>query len=516
MTKEQFIEKARKIHGDKFDYSKVEYVDNNTEVIIICPIHGEFKQTPSAHLKSIHGCKKCGCVSGNGKQTENARKSFIEKAKKIHNNKFDYSKVEYVNNHTPVCIICPEHGEFFQTPQSHLHSNGCKKCSFEKMGKEKVLSNEQFLKMAKSVHGERYDLSKVQYTGRRNKITVICPKHGEFKILAGNFLQGGGCKKCANEEQGNRRRGNTVDFVAKLKKIYGDYYDYSLVSYNDCNTPVKLICPKHGEFSATPNNLLQGHACKKCGKESYSEKTKHTIEQFIEKARKIHGDKYDYSQSVYLGARKDITVICPEHGPFTQRASAHLLGQGCPKCADNQKIDKEEFIRRAREIHGDKYNYSKVDYINNYTKVIITCPEHGDFEQLPHSHLKGNGCRKCYDDPLLEREVFELLKKNCILFVQQKTFDELKDKRKLKFDFYLPEYNVAIECQGIEHYKPIEFFGGVEAYNDRVKKDKMKIDFCKEHGIKLIHYSHLSKIKTDYPVIHTKKKLLTEINDKDL
>ena len=146
----------------------------------------------------------------------------------------------------------------------------------------------------------------------------------------------------------------------------------------------------------------------------------------------------------------------------------------------------------------------------------IICPEHGDFEQLPHSHLKGNGCRKCYDDPLLEREVFELLKKNCILFVQQKTFDELKDKRKLKFDFYLPEHNVAIECQGIEHYKPIEFFGGAEEYNDRVKKDKMKIDFCKEHGIKLIHYSHLSKIKTDYPVIHTKKKLLTEINDKNI
>ena len=353
------------------------------------------------------------------------KEQFIEKARKVHGGKYDYSKVVYVNNHTPVCIICPVHGEFKQTPQSHFHNGGCKKCSFEKMGKKRTLTNEEFLEMAKYVHGDKYDLSKVQYTGRRNKITVICPKHGDFEILAGNFLKGRGCKKCANEEQGDRRRGNTEEFIIKLKEIYGDFYDYSLVSYVDGKTPVKLICPKHGEFSAKPRNLLQGHACKECGKETGIEKTRHSTEQFVEKAKKVHGDKYDYSQSIYLGANKDITITCPEHGPFTQRASAHLLGQGCPKCANNQKIDKEEFIRRAREIHGDKYDYSKVDYINNYTKVIITCPEHGDFEQFPHSHLQGNGCQKCYEEPLLEREVLELLEKNSILYVQQKKFDGL-------------------------------------------------------------------------------------------
>ena len=444
------------------------------------------------------------------------KEQFIEKARRIHGDKYDYSKVTYVNNHTPVCIICPEHGEFWQTPASHFNNGGCKKCSFQKMGKEKVLSNEQFLEMAKSIHGERYDLSKVQYTGRRNKITVICPKHGEFKILAGNFIRGGGCKKCANEEQGNRMRGNTDDFIIKLKKLYGDYYDYSLVSYVDCSTPVKIICPKHGEFSATPNSLLQGHSCKECGKESYSEKTRHTTEQFVEKAKKIHGDKYDYSQSVYLGSNKDITIICPEHGPFTQRASAHLLGQGCPKCADNQKIDKEEFIRRAREIHGNKYDYSKVDYINNYTKVIITCPEHGDFEQFPHSHLQGNGCQKCCEEPLLEREVLELLEKNSILYVQQKKFDGLVYKRSLSFDFYLPEQNIAIECQGIQHFRPVEQFGGIDSFNEQVARDETKRKFCGENGIKLLYYNHLSKIQSDYPVIHTKKKLLTEINDKNI
>ena len=128
LTTEEFVERAKKIHGDKYDYSKVEYINNSTEVCIICSKHGEFWQKPEKHLRG-HGCAKC-CKTGIKSNTND----FIEKAKIVHGDKYDYSKVEYVNNHTKVCIICPIHGEFWQTPNSHLNGNGCFDCSYIERG----------------------------------------------------------------------------------------------------------------------------------------------------------------------------------------------------------------------------------------------------------------------------------------------------------------------------------------------------------------------------------------------
>ena len=168
MTNSEFIAKARKIHNEKYDYSKVEYINNRTKVCIICPIHGEFWQTPNAHLNG-QDCPKC---KGKIKLT---LEKFIEKAKKVHGDKYDYSKVEYINNHTKVCIICPIHGEFWQTPQHHLKGVGCPKCygNFRK-------TTEQFIEEARKVHGDKYDYSKVEYVNATTKVRIICPKHGEF------------------------------------------------------------------------------------------------------------------------------------------------------------------------------------------------------------------------------------------------------------------------------------------------------------------------------------------------
>lgn len=379
------------------------------------------------------------------------------------------------------------------------------------------MTREEFIEKAVKVHGNKYDYSKVGKTlGVRDRVIIVCPEHGEFLQLAGNHLKGSGCKKCAFVKIGENKALTQEEFINKAKAIYGNKYDLSLVEYVNANTKVKIICPEHGEFSVRPSNFLNRSACRCCGREMQRKKTLLTRDEFIERAVAIHGGKYDYSKMEYTGTKKKICIICPEHGEFWQKPYAHLSGQGCPKCANNQKIDKEEFIRRAREIHGDKYDYSKVDYKNNYTKVVITCPEHGDFEQLPHSHLQGNGCPKCNEEPLLEREVLELLEKNGILYVRQKKFDGLIYKRKLSFDFYLPEQNTAIECQGIQHFRPVEQFGGTDSFNEQVARDEVKRKFCEENGIKLLYYNHLSKIQSDYPVIHTKKKLLTEINDKDL
>ena len=186
---QNFIEKAKEIHGDKYDYSKVKYINNSTKVCIICPKHGEFWQTPNSHLR---GCGWPICSNVMKSDTTN----FIKKAKEIHDDKYDYSKVEYVNNKTKVCIICPEHGEFWQTPKNHLNGQGCPQCAVKERNKRNTLTTEYFIKKAKEIHGDKYDYSKVEYINNSNKVCIICPKHGEFWQKANDHLQGCGCPKC--------------------------------------------------------------------------------------------------------------------------------------------------------------------------------------------------------------------------------------------------------------------------------------------------------------------------------
>ena len=169
-------------------------------------------------------------------------------------------------------------------------------------------------------------------------------------------------------------------FLSKAKEIHGDKYDYSKVNYVDYHTPVTIICPIHGEFQQTPLDHLRSD-CKKCSTEKRAEMISLTTEEFIKRAREVHGDKYDYSKSVYTGYNNKITIICPVHGEFEQRASSHLEGYGCNLCiCDAKRLTKDRFVELARKVHGDKYDYSKVEYTNNKSKVTIVCPIHGEFE----------------------------------------------------------------------------------------------------------------------------------------
>lgn len=186
-------------------------------------------------------------------------------------------------------------------------------------------------------------------------------------------------------------RNLTTDaFIAKAREKHGGKYDYSKVRYTDSQTKITIICPEHGEFEQIPNNHLSGKGCPKCGGVA-----KLTTDEFIARSRNVHGDKYDYSKVRYVNARCKVTIICPEHGEFEQKAGKHLSGQGCPNCVSFARSTTDMFVMKARKVHGDKYDYSKVKYVNGKTKVTIICPEHGEFEQMPSSHLKGHGCVKC-------------------------------------------------------------------------------------------------------------------------
>ena len=353
-------------------------------------------------------------------------KEFIAKAKAVHGDKYDYSKVNYVDCNTKVTIICPSHGEFEQAPRTHLSGRGCPDCAKQRM------TTEEFIEKAKKVHGDKYDYSKVKYVNKDTKVTIICPTHGEFEQNPRSHLTGQGCPAC-----GGSRKVTTEEFIKKARKVHGDKYDYSKVDYVNNNTKVTIICPTHGEFEQKPSGHLTGRGCPYC-----SGKKKLTTEEFIEKARKVHGDKYDYSKVNYVDSNTKVTIICPTHGEFEQIPYLHYSGGGCPSCSGNKKLTTEEFVERARIVHGDKYDYSKVKYVDSNTKVTIICPTHGEFEQTPFAHLLGQGCPVCNIGFTKSYKV-SLLKTGDLLHMSPHQLIEVISSKKLPEEFkaliYTPE-----------------------------------------------------------------------------
>lgn len=192
------------------------------------------------------------------------------------------------------------------------------------------------------------------------------------------------------------KRRTTEEFIAICKEKHGDRYDYSQTKYIDSKSYVTIVCREHGPFQQTGSHHTQGRGCKKCASSSAAKSTS----MFVEKAKKKHGDRYDYSSSVYTTGKNKIAIICRQHGPFYQRPRDHISGYNCPRCSTNQRLGIDTFITRSRKIHGDKYDYSLVEYVNSFTPVIIQCSKHGNFNQLPPIHMRGSGCPMCgYDIP---------------------------------------------------------------------------------------------------------------------
>lgn len=276
------------------------------------------------------------------------------------------------------------------------------------------------------------------------------------------------------------------EFIDKANKVHGGKYDYNKVVYVNRQTKVNITCSIHGDFEQTPCNHLNGHGCHKC---NGFDKIK--TEEFILKANEIHGDKYDYSNVQYVSSLKKVLIGCKEHGLFSQRPNDHLNGKGCPlcgikKCSEKRKKTTEDFINEAIIVHGNRYDYSKVKYGGYHNNVEIICNKHGSFFQKPSKHLMGQGCPICKASSL-ENKVRKILSENKIEFNEQKKFKWLKNKQLLTLDFFLPQYNIAIECQGEQHYKPIKFFGGFERFLDDKNRDMVKYNLCNKHNINVLY-----------------------------
>ena len=367
-------------------------------------------------------------------------------------------------------------------------------------------TTEEFIKDAKKVHGNKYDYSKVDYVNANTKVCIMCPKHGKFEQRPYGHLAGNGCPTCGNKTKGDSKRSTKEEFIKKARKVHGDKYDYSNVKYIGALKKVCIICPEHGEFWQKPNDHLGGHGCHKC-----AGKYSPTTEEWIVSANEIHKGKYDYSKVKYVDAHTKVCIICPDHGEFCQEAYVHTKGCGCPICwqitvIDSKRSTKEDFIEKANEKHGSKYDYSNVKYVNCMSKVCIICPEHGEFWQSPDNHLHGCGCPKC-NLSHLERNVMNYLDDIGITYDYQKRFKWLGRQ---SLDFYLSDYKIGIECQGIQHFEEIDYFGGKESLNECKKRDKLKFKKCQKNGIKVLYYSNLG-IEYPYEVFEDVDLLFDEI-----
>ena len=360
----------------------------------------------------------------------------------------------------------------------------------------KRLTTDEIIKRFKDIHGDKYDYSLVEYKNNRTKVKIICSEHGVFEQVPPSHLFGYGCIICGYfiKNENNKRRLTTEKIIEKFKNTHGNKYNYSLVDYKNGHNKVKIVCSEHGVFEQKPNNhIILKQGCPEC----YGNKKLKT-DKFIKKSKEIHGDKYNYSLVDYKNNFTKVKIICPNHGVFEQKPNGHLIQKsGCLKCSGKNKKTTKEFILLSKNVHGDKYDYSLVDYKNGHDKVKIICKNHGIFDQRPGLHTNGkHGCPICKSSKG-EKMIQLTLEKNNIKYIKEYIFDDCKFKSHLRFDFYLPKYNICIEYDGIQHFEIVDYWGGIETLNLNKKKDKLKNDYCKKNDIKLIRIKYNRKLESE-------------------
>ncbi len=289
---------------------------------------------------------------------------------------------------------------------------------------------------------------------------------------------------------------NTEQFISKSREIHNNKFDYSKSVYNGSRNKVKIICPIHGEFETTAGNHLRGFDCKLCSNTKLKPHIPEVVPQeiIISRFREKHRDKFDYSKVTYTGLQNKVVIVCPIHGEFSQTPNNHLK-YGCGICSRPeleylQKGSQETFLKKAREIHGNFYNYNLVEYKNYFTPVVIICPAHGLFKQKPNEHIsKKANCPRCIESKG-ERFIADWLFNRKIEFIKQFTNSSFNSKK--RFDFYLPDHDLYIEYDGEFHYKPIMSTKHLAKQQER---DQKRNKWCKENNINLLVIAYLDSIE---------------------
>lgn len=434
-TQEEFLEKAREIHGDKIDFSEFVYVNSITKGKCKCNVCGyEWETRPDVLLRG------CGCKFCSGKRNGEYKKlSFEDVASKISKN-IILDKETYIDTKHKCKATCLKCGNvWYPVVRDLINGHGCNECHIIKIKKQTEINRAQ-------------------------------RKEERLKE-----------KKIKEKEDTERRK---VDFIKRATEIHNCKYIYDKVEYVNNHNKVCIICQKHGEFWQTPHDHLSGRGCVKCANEKSSLSKTAPFSEVKERLINKFGERFYFDESTYVSMAKPMRVVCNEHGEFFKTPIYLLNGGNCPLCSKTRKLTFDDFVKKANLVHNNKYIYDKVEYVNNRTKVCIICPEHGEFMQTPNDHLDGCGCPACKESKL-ESSIRRFLDENGFKYTPQMKFEWLKKINKLSLDFYLHDYNIGIECQGEQHFVNRGFMTKLDEIKSR---DTLKKELCKEHGVKLIYY----------------------------
>lgn len=353
------------------------------------------------------------------------------------------------------------------------------------------MSTQDFVTKAIAKHGDKWDYSETEYFGNNKPVAIRCRIHGIFTPLANDHLsKKAGCPKCAGV-----KRLTKDEFVAKSIAAHTEQFDYSKVIYRNVETKVKIICPKGHEFEQTPHDHMEGFGCVYCvGKAKITEK------QFLEQSKECHGDKYDYSLVNYVDNKTPVEIICKRHQKsFWQKPQNHRTGNGCPICGHVVIPDKSEFVEKAIKRRGDRYDYTHTVYIKKDVPLRIDCRVHGEFWQFPYNHLKGHNCPKCACSDVSKPES-KLLE----IFAE---FSPVSDRSVLngrELDLLFEKHKVAVEINGIYWHS--------DEHCDK-KSHVSKTEQCSEKGIKLFHFTD-HQINLKLPIVTSMIRSALKVSDR--
>jgi ssDNA-binding Zn-finger/Zn-ribbon topoisomerase 1 len=306
-----------------------------------------------------------------------------------------------------------------------------------------------------------------------------------------SHINGQGCPKCGRVSMRQNISLEYSEFLKRAENTHGKRYKYVESSYTNYTSKMKLFCSEHGIFEQTPHShISMKSGCPECGYLKSAKSNQKGWEIVLSMFTSVHGARYSYDGDSYTDVSKKIRILCGKHGWFEQKPYQHYGGSGCNQCAieevhERQKIVFEEFVRRSIAMHGDRYKYIQRDWKDIFSPIRIQCSKHGDFLQIPRDHYRGSGCPKCISSRG-ENEIRSILENLKIRFEEQKTFENLTHKSKLKCDFYLPDFNLVIEFNGLQHYEPISVFGGLDGLKETQKRDTIKYNYLISNDIKLI------------------------------
>lgn len=364
----------------------------------------------------------------------------------------------------------------------------------------------EFIRKALRKHGNVYDYSKTVYTLSHNYVIITCYKHGDFQQFATDHLNGSGCKKCGEERASDSKIMGAEEFIRRSKEIHKDKYNYDKVKYVKGTIPVIIHCNKHNiDFEQRPCDHLLGKGCPECAKESIGDKHRLTKEEFIRRATELHpNNEYGYEKVVYKNIDTEVIIIDHLHNDEEFSITPHnfLRGQENPKYKNEKRKrlklqrEKEKFIKKAKERYNDQFDYSEVDYKGTHTPVRIFCKKcNSFFEQTPHDHLIGSGCKNCseYKKSKGEGHVSIWLTKNNIDFTHDQVVYGV-DGRKSDhvypdFQFTLDNVMYWVEYNGPQHYK-LKLNGNfkttIEDFEKQLKRDIGVREYCRNNNITLI------------------------------